>query len=306
MDKIKRAVALGYFDGLHIGHADVLGKALGASRDGLTPAVMLFDAPPSEVVSGITVPRLMTDFERDRILEAAGFELLRVSFGDIRDMSAEEFVKSVLVEKFNAAEVYCGFNYSFGKNGAGSSETLKELCANYGIDVLVSGEVQSNGEQISSSAIRGYIENGEIERANEMLGYSFGFTSPVFSGDHRGRLLGAPTINQFLPEGLVTPKFGVYASVAEVDGKLFPGVTNIGKRPTFDGASMRSETFILGFSGDLYGRSVTVRLVSFIRGEMKFSSADALKEQIVRDERNAAKKTENRLGEIHGAKIKKI
>ncbi len=306
MDKTKRAVALGYFDGLHIGHADVLGKALGASRDGLTPAVMLFDAPPSEVVSGITVPRLMTDFERDRILEGSGFELLRVSFGDIRDMSAAEFAESVLVEKFNAAEVYCGFNYSFGKNGAGSSETLKDLCANYGIDVLVSGEVQSNGEQISSSAIRRYIENGEIERANEMLGYSFGFTSPVFSGDHRGRLLGAPTINQFLPEGLVTPKFGVYASVAEVDGKLFPGVTNIGKRPTFDGVSMRSETFILGFSGDLYGRSVTVRLVSFIRGEMKFSSADALKEQIVRDERSAAKITENRLGEIHGAKIKKI
>lgn len=305
MTEKKRAVALGYFDGLHTGHAEVLGKTLGAAERGLVPAVMLFDVPPSEAVTGIKTERIMTDAERDEVLKKAGFELLYVSFFDIRDMSPRDFVRKLLAERFNAAEVFCGFNYSFGKNGAGSSETLVSECAPVGIKADVSGCVTCDGEPVSSSRIRKLILGGEIEKANKMLGYSFGFTSSVFSGDHRGRLLGFPTVNQFLPDGLVTPEFGVYASVADIDGQLYSGVTNIGKRPTFNGDSLRSETFILGFSGDLYGKNVTVRLVSFIRGEMKFPSADALKAQIVKDERSAAERTKNVLGNVCGAIIKK-
>lgn len=306
MINTKRAVALGYFDGLHTGHAEVLGKALGAADCGLVPAVMLFDVPPAEAVTGIKTERLLSDNERDSVLKRSGFELLYVSFKELRDMSPREFVEDVLCRRFNAGEVFCGFNYSFGKNGEGNVESLKTECAGFGINVNVSGCVTVDGETVSSSAIRKLISDGDIERANKMLGYSFGFTSPVFSGDHRGRLLGAPTINQYLPDGLVTPKFGVYAAVADINGTLYSGVTNIGKRPTFDGVSLRSETFILGFDGDLYGKNVTVRLVSFIRGEMKFPSADALKEQIVRDERAAAMRTEKYRGKVCGAKIKKI
>lgn len=305
MEKQKRAVALGFFDGLHIGHSEVLGKTLGASDRGLAPAVMLFDIPPAEAVTGKQTERLMTDAERDEVLTEAGFELLHVSFSRLREMSPREFVDKILLREFNAAEVFCGFNYTFGKNGSGNAEELSSECERVGIKVSVSGSVKSDGTVVSSSAVRKLIADGEIERANELLGYSFGFTSPVFSGDHRGRLLGAPTINQYLPSGLATPKFGVYATVAFIGGKPFAGVTNIGKRPTFDGESLRSETFILGFNGDLYGKNVTVRLVSFIRGEMKFPSADALKEQIARDEQTAAKLTKNRLETVRGAKIKK-
>ena len=306
MTETKRAVALGYFDGLHKGHAEVLGKTLGAADRGFVPSVMLFDVPPAEAVTGRKTERLLTDDERDGVLKMSGFELLYISFNELRDMSPREFVEEVLCRRFNAGEVFCGFNYTFGKNGEGDVESLKTECSRFGINVNVSGCVTVDGETVSSSAIRKLIADGKTERANEMLGYSFGFTAPVFSGDHRGRLLGAPTINQYLPDGLVTPKFGVYAAVADINGMCYSGVTNIGKRPTFDGVSLRSETFILGFDGDLYGKNVTVRLVSFIRGEMKFPSADALKEQIVRDERTAAMRTEKCHGKVCGAKIKKI
>lgn len=306
MTETKRAVALGYFDGLHKGHAEVLGKTLGAADRGFVPAVMLFDVPPAEAVTGRKTERLLTDDERDGVLKMSGFELLYISFNELRDMSPREFVEEVLCRRFNAGEVFCGFNYSFGKNGEGDVKSLKTECSRFGINVNVSGCVTVDGETVSSSTIRKLIADGKTELANEMLGYSFGFTAPVFSGDHRGRLLGAPTINQYLPDGLVTPKFGVYAAVADINGMRYSGVTNIGKRPTFDGVSLRSETFILGFDGDLYGKNVTVRLVSFIRGEMKFPSADALKEQIVRDERTAAMRTEKCHGKVCGAKIKKI
>ncbi len=302
----KRAVALGYFDGLHAGHAKVLGKTLGAYKSGLAPSVMLFDVPPAEAVTGRKTVRLLTDTERDAVLKKSGFELLYVSFNELRDMTPREFVENILCRRFNAGEVFCGFNYTFGKNGAGSAETLKAECAKFGIIVNVIESVTFDGEPVSSSAIRRLISDGKIERANEMLGYTFGFTSPVFSGDHRGRLLGAPTINQYLPDGLVMPKFGVYAAVADINGVRYSGVANIGKRPTFNGDSLRSETFILGFDGNLYGKEVTVRLVSFIRDEMKFPSADALKEQIVRDERAASQLTKNRLQIVCGAEIKKI
>ena len=299
----KRAVALGYFDGLHTGHARVLGNTLGAAERGFVPSVMLFDVPPAEVVTGRKTARLLTDDERDGVLRQSGFELLYVSFDELRDMSPREFVENVLCRRFNAGEVFCGFNYTFGKNGAGNAQVLKTECGRLGIDVTVSDCVTFEGEQVSSSAIRRLIADGKIERANEMLGYTFGFTSPVFSGDRRGRLLGAPTINQYLPDGIVTPKFGVYAAAADINGNRFSGVANIGNRPTFDGSSLRSETFILGFDGDLYGREITVRLVSFIREEMKFPSADALKAQIVRDERAAAELTKNKLQTVCGAKV---
>lgn len=305
MIKTERAVALGYFDGFHIGHREVLGNTLEAFERGLVPAVMLFDVPPAEAVTGKKVPRLMTDTERNEILKNSGFELLFVSFSEIRDMSPHEFAEKILRDRFNAAEVYCGFNYSFGKDGSGKSDTLISECGMLGIKAYVSDCVTSDGEQVSSGTVRKLIENGEIEKANKMLGYYFGFTSSVFTGDRRGRLLGWPTVNQYLPDGLVTPKFGVYASVALIDGEKHAGVTNIGKRPTFDGESLRSETFILGFSGDLYGRDITVRLVSFIRSEMKFSSAEALKIQIGKDEKAASVRTKALIDNVGGAYIKK-
>ncbi len=288
------SVALGFFDGLHPGHRSVLRNALSHRADGLTPGVMLFDKPPFEELTGKKVARLLTDEARDKILTDSGFSLFNISFSEIRDMSPKAFVRDILADRFSARSVSCGFNFTFGKNGEGNTDTLISECEKCGISVHIADRVLYNNDVVCSSAIRRYISDGEIEKANNMLGYTFGFTAPVFHGDRRGRLLGSPTINQYIPQGLVVPKFGVYASFVDIDGKLLSGVTNIGKRPTFDGESLRSETFILGFNGDLYDKSITVYPIEFIRGEMKFSSAEALKEQISKDERTAAEITENK------------
>ena len=277
------ALALGYFDGLHIAHEAVLNAALAQQNTGLTPAVLLFDRHPESVLFGTEVPRLLTEADRDAILLSRGFRLIKLSFAEIKDLSPESFVADILHETLGCAFVSCGYNYRFGKNGAGTAQTLASLGEQYGIRVSVCEQVTLNGEAVSSSAIRRAIAAGEMAQAAAMLGRPLTFSAPVFSGDHRGRLLGTPTINQYLPRGFIVPAFGVYASVTDAEGERYPSVTNIGARPTFGGGSVRSETHIIGFSGDLYGKEVRVGLLGFIRSELKFDSAEALRAQIARD-----------------------
>lgn len=279
----KYAVALGYFDGLHTAHMAVIKEAVNAAADKLIPAIMLFDKHPRSVLYGETVPCLVQQEKRQEKLSSVGVVPLTVSFEDIKDMSPEEFVEEILVKKFNAGVVVCGYNYRFGKNGTGDNKRLTSLCSAVGIKTIVCSEFTLLGENVSSTKIRSLIKDGDIEKANLMLGFPFGFSSEVFVGDRRGRLLGAPTINQFLPENLQVPLFGVYASRVYMNEKEYIGVTNIGSRPTFDGQSVRSETYIIGFEGDLYGKTVYVELYKFLRKEQKFDSADALKEQIAED-----------------------
>ncbi len=285
----KRAVALGFFDGLHTAHMAVLNEALKQKENGMVPSILIFDRHPAEVISGKEVKRLMTAEKRDEMLENLGFEIVRCRFEDIMNMPPARFVEEILVGKLNAGFVCCGYNYRFGKNGRGDSELLRKLCAAKGIDTGVCGEVTVNGKTVCSTAIREAATMGDMETVRLMLGRPLEFCTSVFSGDKRGRLLGAPTANQYLPENFVIPKFGVYASVVELDGKNYPAVTNIGNRPTFDGVSLRSETYIIGFHGDLYGRFIDVKLYAFIRSEMKFDSFDSLKEQIVFDAAEAEK-----------------
>lgn len=279
----KRAVALGFFDGLHTAHMAVLNKALAQKENGLVPSILLFDKHPALVLTGKEVKKLMTPEKRDEMLYDLGFEIVRCRFEDIMDMTPERFADEILVQSLNAGYVCCGYNYRFGKNGAGSSELLRSLCEARGIMTGVCERIMVNGKTVCSTAIREAATQGDMDTVRQMLGRPLEFCTSVFSGDKRGRLLGAPTANQYLPENFVIPKFGVYASVVELDGKVYPAVTNIGNRPTFDGVSLRSETYIIGFSGDLYGRFIDVKLYSFIRGEMKFESFDALKKQIVLD-----------------------
>lgn len=281
--KKEYAVALGCFDGLHTAHMAVINEAARLSSEGLLPAVMLFDEHPRNVIAENGIPCLLQKDKRETILKNAGFHIFTVSFREIKDMSPEEFVRDVLVGSFHSGAVVCGYNYRFGKNGAGDSEKLRALCKEYGIAVSVCPEFVLDGKSVSSTRIRKAVEEGRISDANKMLGYEFTYSSEIFTGDRRGRLLGAPTINQYLPEGLVIPRFGVYASKVNADGKEYLGVTNIGSRPTFDGKSVRSETYIIDYSGDLYGKTVTVSLFEFIRDEKKFPDADTLKMQISED-----------------------
>lgn len=277
----KTVVALGNFDGMHLGHTAVLNKALEA--DGLVPCALLFNEHSEKTLKGSAPPMLMTDGERRQFIAEKGFRIEEVSFSSICNLSPEEFVDEILCEKLNAGAVVCGYNYRFGKNAAGDSDVLNALCRERNIDCFIVDKVSVDGSDVSSTAIRKLIENGEIHLANRMLGRFFGYTSTVIHGDRRGSEWGFPTANQMLPEGFVMPRFGVYATVVTVDGKQYRGVTNIGKRPTVGTDIILSETNILGFDGDIYGDDIDIRLIEFVRPERKFSSFDELANQIKTD-----------------------
>lgn len=279
----QKAVALGNFDGIHKGHMSVLKKAVELRGDGFEPCALLFTHHSEKALKGFAPPMLMTEDERKNLILSQGLHIETVNFDDIRDLAPEEFVDKILIHTFKAGSVVCGYNYRFGKNACGNADTLKEICGQRNIKCFVADEIDLDGQAVSSTVIRTLIENGKITEANRMLGRKFGFASPVIHGDARGRSWGFPTANQKLPEGLVVPKFGVYASVVTIENKTFKGVTNIGKRPTVGTNETLSETNILDFNEDIYGRTVDVRLVKFIRPEQKFSSFRELAEQIKND-----------------------
>lgn len=279
----KTAVALGNFDGMHVGHTAVLEAAKGFSSQGLVPVAVLFDEHSLKAITGKAPPMLMTAEERAHLIEKSGLKLETLIFGEIKELSPKEFFEDVLLKKLNAGAVCCGYNYRFGKDAAGTAQTLRELCVSHGIECRVADEVDVDLCAVNSSGIRRLIKDGEIKEANKMLGRNFGFTARVIDGDKRGRAWGFPTVNQEIPDELVMPRFGVYESLVTVDGERFKGVTNIGERPTVGTKKILSETHIINFDRNVYGQDVDVRLVRFIRPEKKFDSFDELVRQIKSD-----------------------
>lgn len=277
------SVALGNFDGLHIGHAAVLRNAV-VHAGGAEPAVLMFRAHPQRLLSGKMPPRLMTDSLRSRELRRLGIKReLYMDFSQVHAMSPQAFFKELLCGQLHVQAVSCGYNYRFGAGGAGDTGTLRSLCAEHGVALYVADCAGYKGEPVSSSRIRRAIAEGQAEDVYHMLGRPFSYDFQVVSGDRRGRVLGFPTINQFFPADYAVPKFGVYAARAWVNGRYYPAMANIGVRPTIGTDSMRSETCILGFSGDLYGKNVEVGLLQYLRPEQKFSGLDALTAQMTRD-----------------------
>ena len=284
----RTAVALGNFDGMHVGHMAVLRAAKGFESKGLTPLALLFDEHSLKAITGTAPPMLMTADERNRIIAENGLKIKTIVFNEIKDLSPQDFVEKILVGRFGARAVCCGYNYRFGKNASGNAQTMKEICDRLGLECRIAGEVDVDSRAASSTEIRKFIESGEIEKANKMLGHPFGFCTRVIDGDKRGRTLGFPTINQELPDGLVLPKFGVYQADVAVDGEHYKGVANIGKRPTVGTEKILSETYIIDFDESIYGESVDIRLIKFIRPERKFSSFDELARQIKTDAKECA------------------
>lgn len=279
------AVALGNFDGMHIGHIAVLNRVKSFANMPLMPIAVLFDEHSRKLTEGSIPPMLTLPQERDRIISENGLKIVTLPFAEIKQLSPAEFVEEILIKQLHAAVVCCGFNYRFGKNAVGDAKMMEKLCREHGIECCVVDEVDFEGQPVSSTEIRSLIENGQIEKANRILGRSFGFCSTVIDGDKRGRRLGFPTINQEIPSGLVLPKFGVYETAVTVSGKEYKGITNIGKRPTVGTDRILAETHILDFSGDIYGETVDIRLKRFIRPEKKFSSFEELARQIEADKR---------------------
>ncbi len=282
VEKKPRAVALGVFDGLHIGHRAVIAP-LGRHID-LAVSVLSFtgvyEKNPFSLVTAET---------RQAILDTMQVQdLFEMPFYLIRDMSPEVFVQDILHGLLGAKVVRCGFNFRFGKDAKGDTDLLKALCEPFGIAVEVADAVAVDGKPVSTTRIRRALESGDISLANRMLGRPFTIDVEVQSGQHLGRRLGTPTINQPLPDGFVRPRFGVYASTVIVDGVCMHGVTNIGVRPTVGAPGPLAETWIPDYiGGSLYGRRLKVSLVAFLRDEIKFDGLTALKEQITRDEQAA-------------------
>ncbi len=278
------AVALGYFDGIHLGHRAVLTKALQRAKEkNLVPVVMLFDIHPRKLISGKVPPMLTSEQRKREILIQMGFEVFDFDFRKAMNYSPDEFIDKILIDTLNAKSVSCGYDYHYGKGGKGSAVSLSEHLGKMGIETFSQTPILLGDEVISSTKIRELISQGEITKANTMLGKIFTYDFIVQKGDKVGRKIGFPTINQFFPADFVVPKYGVYASVVTLGGKKYPAVTNVGIRPTVNRDSMRSETCILDFSGNLYGKNVEVGLIKYIRQEIKFDSLEKLSEQIAKD-----------------------
>ena len=278
------AVALGYFDGIHSGHRAVLDKAIEkAEEKGLTPVVMLFDIHPRKLLTGRIPPMLLSEERKRALLQEIGFEVFDFDFRKAMNYSPEEFVERILLTELNAQVVVCGYDYRYGKGGKGSAETLSKKLTPGGIEVYALPPVYHGDETVSSTKIRQLIAEGEIRKANAMLGDYFTYDFTVERGDGIGHKLGFPTINQFFPENFIVPKYGVYASRVRLGGRYYSAVTNIGIRPTVSGENLRSETCIFDFGGDLYGRNVEVSLLEFLREEKKFASLSELKEAVSKD-----------------------
>lgn len=266
-------VALGCFDGIHLGHRAVINSAFSGSGTKTVLSVGKKAEKP-----------LLSETELCDQLERLDTELcIKPDFDRIRNMTGEEFVRDVLHDRLHASRVACGENYRFGVGASCGVDELEHFCRAHGIECEVVPLVVTDKGIISSTAVRAALSSGDIGTVNTMLGRRYGYCLPVVDGQHLGRTLGTPTINQQMPEELYMPRFGVYASVSLADGVWYSSVTNIGVRPTVGADSPVSETWMSGYSGNLYGSKVRVELVEFIRPERRFDSLDELKMQIICD-----------------------
>jgi len=279
------AVAIGVFDGMHLGHRRVL-ESLGDVDGDLTRVAMTFSTHPASLLSpNGAPPRLSTLKRRFDLFEDAGIDRIAVLGFDeeMRAMEPEEFVRRFLVEGLNARFVVVGTGFRFGRGAVGNTDTLTELGQQYGFQVEVIDIACDDGTEIRSTAIREALRDGDVERAATMLGRSYDLEGIVVPGDGRGRQIGIPTANVSFPAMLTVPRHGVYAVNAIIDGVGHPAVANLGIRPTFGGEDEVLEVHVLGLDRDLYGKHVSIEFIQRIRDERRFESVDDLLAQIHAD-----------------------
>ena len=279
------AVTIGNFDGVHLGHREIIGRTLARGRLlGLPVCVLTFDPHPREVVKrGHTVPAIMPFAERARLIADLGVDyLVKVRFTlSFADQLAETFVEN-LAGRLNPRVVVIGHDFRFGRGREGSAELLTGLGVRLGFAVEAVPVVEAGGKPVSSTRIRGLIQAGEMEHARALLGSPFSIEGEIIHGHGRGRGLGFATAN-LRPDARLLPADGVYAAVAHFDDQSRPAVVNIGDNPTFSDTTRTIEAHILDFHDDLYARALRLDFYRRLRGEIKFGSPDELKAQIGRD-----------------------
>jgi len=280
-ERIPAVVALGMFDGVHLGHRALIEQTVSeATRLDAKPVVFTFSNHPMEVLGG-GVRLLSSISERDRILYSLGVEEVNsVAFSrELAALGTEQFV-DLLLERWDIRALVVGYNYTCGALGSGTPETLAKIGQTRGFSVLVVPPVLLEGLSVSSTRVREAIEQGDVELAQRMLQRRYTLAGTVVENRRIGRRIGFPTAN-ILPEpNRAIPKDGVYATIACVNGAYYRAVTNVGSNPTVHGDHLTIETHMIGFDADIYGERLTVAFRRLLRGELVFSSLDALKEQI--------------------------
>ena len=275
------SIALGYFDGVHSGHRTVIQNAVAyAKKNGGKSAVITFTDHPCCFFYGICPKYILTRQERENRIKAIGVDYLyELDFESISGLTAEEYLKDVLVKYFSPCAISTGWNHNFGYKKSGNAKFLHDSSKKFGYEYFELPPQKINNEIVSSSAIRKYLSEGKLEKANTMLGYKFYTSGRIIKGQQLGRTIGYKTANMIYPAELISLPFGVY-SVQTNFGK---GIANFGTRPTVKGEGTLLEVHILDFDKDIYGETLNVEFNKMIRPEKKFPSLDALKNQIRND-----------------------
>jgi riboflavin kinase / FMN adenylyltransferase len=283
-------LAIGIFDGLHVGHKRVIRKMLNMKKTGRDAVVLTFDPHPETVVRPRkSPPRIMSLEHRMHILDKMGLDaVIVIKFSDsIAAMSPEDFIVEV-IGSIGARHVFVGDNFHFGKGKSGDIRTFRAIGKEHGIDVRITKPVRKRGRIVSSTWVRELVCRGNLEKAEALLRRPVSVLGTVVGGDKRGKSLGVPTAN-IDPHQEVIPPVGVYAVKVDIDGTIFDGVLNIGFKPTFYGNRLKKrrephmEVHVVGFDGDLYGKALEIFFVKKLRGEKRFRSCEELKKAIARD-----------------------
>jgi len=287
-------LTIGNFDGVHLGHRSILDTVVARARSlGGESVLFTFDPHPRKILQPERAPSLLTTLEQKvELLEASGIDILIVEPFDLEfaRTTPENFVREFIHRRIAPREVYVGYDFHFGKDREGSMRLLAETGPKLGFSVTIIPEITVTERSVNSTRIRSLLSAGQVEEARELLGRPFSVRGRVIEGMKRGREMGFPTAN-LAPENEILPNPGVYVcSVRFLDegdpekGKVYPAVTNLGYRPTFDDQrDLVAESHLLDFSGDLYGRKIDLAFLGLLRAEQKFESVDALRAQIGRD-----------------------
>lgn len=284
-ENARRAIALGFFDGVHLGHKKLMDKAVErAKENNAISSVFTFDVHPDTLITGNPVPLITSNAGRtDEIRRIGGVDEVILSHFDdhMMKMSWLDFIHELLYKRFNACYIITGRNNRFGYRGMGTPECLEQECRKLGIGYDCIESLEIDGIVVSSTYIRTLIAEGNMERAHQFLGHPYTISGVVGHGRRVGRTIGVPTVNLALPLEMQMPPFGVYVSRVIVDDKHYMAVTNIGIKPTFiDGGAPTIEPHILDFNEDLYGKFIHIELYKFLRPETQFETVDALKAAI--------------------------
>lgn len=277
------SIAIGNFDGVHLGHRALITRATELAQGGVLAVALTFDPHPSAVIGSRGAPPMLSSLDRRlELLEAAGLDAVVVEpfTLELAALAPEAFVHDVLLSALHARAIVVGYDFTYGKNRAGTTETLR---AHAGIEVAIVPAVEIDGEVVSSTRIRGCLARGDVAEASRLLGRSWDVDGVVVHGAKRGRAIGIPTANIAPASDLVVAP-GIYAVTLEVDGKPLPAVASLGRNPTFvEQGGLVLEVHVLDWDGDLYDKRVRTTFVARIRDELKFDSVDALIAQIHRD-----------------------